>query len=141
MTPIADGWKETPASAFFRRIGPFYARRRADNGWEYGMQTTEEHLNNAGAIHGGVLATFADQAFSFVAWEAAGRRALATVSLDLHFAAGAKPGDFLTAQARVVRAGASLIFLTGVLSSPEREVAIVSGAWSVVRTPANPPRE
>lgn len=133
MTLIADGWKEVPVNAFFRRIGPLYSRRRADNGREYGLQTTEEHVNNAGAIHGGVFAAFADQAFSFVAWEAAGRQAVLTVSLDLHFAAGAKPGDFLTAQARVVRAGASLIFLTGVLTSSEREVAIVSGAWSVVR--------
>ena len=134
MMLAEDGWKQIPVKAFFRRIGPLYARRRADNSWEYGLLTTDEHDNSAGAVHGGVLAAFADQAFSTVAWEAAGRLAASTVSLDLHYAAGVKPGDFVTAQARVVRAGASLIFLTGVLSSNARDVAIVSGTWSVVRT-------
>ena len=135
-TLVEDGWKELPVKAFFRRIGPLYSRRCADKSWEYGLLTTEQHVNNAGVVHGGVLATFADQAFSTVAWEAAGRQAALTVSLDLHFAVGATPGDFVTARSRVVRAGANLIFLTGILSTPDREIAIVSGTWNVMRAPA-----
>ena len=98
---------------------------------EYGLQTTEEHDNGAGAVHGGVLATFLDQALSTIAWEAAGRRAASTVSLDLHFACAVRPGQFVHAQDRVVRAGSSLIFLTGVLTAEGREVTIAAGVWRV----------
>jgi uncharacterized protein (TIGR00369 family) len=132
VRPEAEGWKEIPVKAFFRRIGPLYARRH-DDGWEYGLQTTAEHDNSAGAVHGGVLATFADQALSTVAWEAAGRIPAATVSLDLHFAAAVVPGGFVTARARVVRAARSLIFLTGQLAWEGNEVAIASGVWRITR--------
>ena len=132
VRPDEEGWKEIPVKAFFRRIGPLYARRRGD-GWEYGLLTTDEHDNSAGVVHGGVLATFADQALSTVAWAAAGRRAASTVSLDLHFAHAVTPGQFVAARGRVVRAGASLIFLTGLLTCEGRDVAIASGVWSVAR--------
>ena len=130
--PDVDGWKQIPVKAFFRRIGPLYAKRNGE-GWEYGLLTTDEHDNSAGTVHGGVLAAFADQAFSTVAWEAAGRRAASTVSLDLHFASAVKPGQFVAAQGRVIRAGTSLIFLTGLLTCEGRDVAVVSGIWNVAR--------
>src|SRR3954463_14630655 len=130
--PDAEGWKEIPVKAFFRRIGPLYARRSGD-GWEYGLLTTDEHDNSAGKVHGGVLAAFVDQTLSTVAWEAAGRRAASTVSLDMHFVTAVIPGQLVTAQGRVVRAGSSLIFLTGLLACEGRDVAIASGIWSVVR--------
>lgn len=131
--PDLSGWKEIPVKGFFRRIGPLYARR-SEAGWEYGLQTTEEHDNSAGLVHGGVLTAFADQALSTVAWEAAGRRAASTISLDLHFASAVKPGQFVTAQGRVVRAGSTLIFLTGLLTCEGRDVAAASGVWSAARS-------
>jgi uncharacterized protein (TIGR00369 family) len=128
--PEAAGWKEIPVKAFFRTIGPLYARRDG-NGWEYGLLTTEAHDNSAGAVHGGVLATFADQAMSTVAWQAAGRKAAATVSLDLHFAAPVVPGNFITLRARLVRAGRSLIFLSAQLACEGNDIAIASGVWRI----------
>lgn len=130
--PDTEGWKEIPVKAFFRRIGPLYARRNR-NGWEYGLLTTNEHDNSAGVVHGGVLAAFADQALSTLAWEAAGRRAASTVSLDMQFARPVMPGQFVAAQGRIVRVGASLIFLTGLLTCEGRDVAAASGVWSIVR--------
>ncbi len=130
--PAEHGWKQIPVRAFFRQIGPLYAKRSGD-GWEYGLVTTEEHDNSAGRVHGGVLATFADQTFSTVAWEAAGRRAASTVSLDMQFASAVIPGQFVVARPRVVRAGNSLIFLTGLLTCGDQDVAAVSGVWGVAR--------
>ncbi len=131
--PEAEGWKAIPVKAFFRRIGPLYSRRLETGEWAYGLLTTDEHDNSAGAVHGGVLAAFADQAFSTVAWEAAGRRAASTVSLDMHFAAAVRPGTFVTTHAQVVRAASTLIFLTGLLHSDTQDVAIASGTWRVAR--------
>jgi acyl-coenzyme A thioesterase PaaI-like protein len=130
--PEAEGWKEIPVRAFFRRIGPLYARRTSES-WEYGLLTTEEHDNSAGIVHGGVLAAFADQVLSTVAWEAAGRRPASTVSLDLQFAGPVIPGQFVVVQGRVVRAGASLIFLTGLLTCDSRDVVSASGVWNAAR--------
>lgn len=136
MDHAAAGWKQLPVKAFYRHIGPFYARRDGDD-WEYGLQTTEEHDNSAGAVHGGVIATFADQALSTVAWEAAGRRRASTVSLNVQFAGAVRPGQFVSARGHLVRAGSSLIFLTGLLSVADREVATVAGVWSVARLPTS----
>ena len=130
IDPEAEGWKQVPVRAFFCRVGPLYARRFGD-GWEYGLLTTSEHDNSAGAVHGGVLATFADQALSTMAWEAAGRRAASTVSLTIHYAGAVRPGQFVSARGHVARAGASLIFLTGVLTVDDQEKAVASGVWRV----------
>ncbi len=131
LDPAADGWKAIPVRKFFRMIGPLWARRDDDGGWIYGLLTTEEHDNGAGLVHGGVLATFVDQAFSTVAWEAAGRQAAYTVTLDIHFAGAVRPGQFVIARARVVRRASALVFLTGNVVCDEREVVIASGVWNV----------
>ncbi len=133
LDPAANGWKTIPVRKFFRTIGPLWARRENDNAWSYGLLTTEEHENDAGVIHGGVLATFVDQAFSTVAWEAAERQPAYTVTLDIHYAGAVRQGRFLIARARVVRRASSLIFLTGNVVCDDREVVIASGVWSVSR--------
>ena len=120
---------------FYPTVGPLYARRAAGGDWEYGLLTTKQHDNSAGAVHGGVLAAFMDQALSVVAWNAAGRRPASTVSLDLQFASAVRPGSFIVAQGRVVRAGKSLIFLTGLIGCDGHDVVSGSGVWSVARPP------
>ena len=122
-----------PPMAFFRSIGPLYARRTETGAWEHGLLTTEQHDNGTGAVHGGVLATLMDHALSIVAWEAAGRCRASTVSLDLQFATAVRPGSFIIARGTVVRAGKSLIFLTGLIVGDGRDVVSGSGIWSIVR--------
>ena len=131
--PLDHGWKELPVRAFFRSIGPLYAKRSSVGEWEYGLLTTDQHDNSTGAVHGGVLASFMDQALSTIAWNAAGRSPASTVSLDLQFASAVRPGSFIIAQGRVVRVGKSLVFLTGLIVCDGSDVVSGSGVWSVSR--------
>ncbi|MNK19256.1 Thioesterase superfamily protein [compost metagenome] len=111
----ADGWRQKSLPGFAGLIGPLWARKEAD-GWAYGLLATEEHLNPAGVVHGGLLTALLDHSLSAIAWEALARRACVTVQLDTHFLAAARAGQFLEARGRMVRATSSLVFMQGELS-------------------------
>ncbi|MCP5026032.1 MAG: phenylacetic acid degradation protein PaaD [Actinomycetia bacterium] len=86
---------------------------------------TEEHCNFLGGVHGGFLYSAADVAMS-VASNSWGRAAVA-VSIDMQYAAGARPGDVLefaaTEQTRSRRIGNyRLVVVRG-----ERTIATATG--------------
>ena len=68
------------------------------------MKVLPEHQNFNGFTFGGIIGAIADQAFAY------GSNSLAFPSVasqfNLHFVAGAKVGDELIAECRVVRSGA-----------------------------------
>jgi acyl-CoA thioesterase len=73
-----------------------------------------EHLNFNGAVFGGIIVTVADNAFGYASNSLA-RPSLAA-QLNIHFLAGAAPGDELIAECRMLhsgkRAGVSEIAVT-----------------------------
>ena len=128
------GWKLIRAGIdtdFSALIGPFWARRE-DAGWTYAFRAEPRHANPRGVIHGGMLMSFADQALSLLAWEAAGRRPCATVGLNNQFIAAAKPGDWIVARGRVVRRTRSLVFMQGILSVNDGEILSADGIWKLL---------
>lgn len=86
------GWGERRGMGFSALVGPLWSRREGD-GWAYGLLTGEQHANQAGLVHGGLLATLMDQALSAVAWEALQRQPCVTVQLDTHYLALPVPGS------------------------------------------------
>lgn len=128
-----SGWKPREAAGRFMALaGPLWAARDGD-GWVYGVITTDDHLNPAGVVHGGLLATLVDHTLSTVAWEAAGRAPCVTVQLDTHFLASVPAGVLLEARARVVRRTSSLLFMHGTLSVAGHDVL---AAQAVMKTHA-----
>lgn len=111
----AAGWRERALAGYAGRFGPLWTRREED-GWTYGVLPTAEHLNPAGAVHGGVFASLMDHVLSAIAWEALGRQACVTVQLDTQFLQAAREGQFLEARAQVVRIAGSLVFMRGTVS-------------------------
>jgi uncharacterized protein (TIGR00369 family) len=130
------GWKQVNATgAFMAQAGPLWARRDGDGeGWVYGVLTTDRHLNPAGVVHGGLLATLIDHALSTVAWEAAGRVPCVTVQLDTQFMAAVPAGVLVEARARVSRRTSSLVFMRGQLTVDGTEV-LVAQALMKTRPP------
>ena len=127
------GWKPREAAGRFMALaGPLWAARDGD-AWVYGVITTDDHLNPAGVVHGGLLATLVDHTLSTVAWEAAGRAPCVTVQLDTHFLASVPAGVLLEARARVVRRTSSLLFMHGTLSVAGHDVL---AAQAVMKTHA-----
>lgn len=108
----AAGWRLRASPGYAGRFGPLWTLKE-EAGWAYGVLATAEHLNPAGAVHGGVFASLLDHALSAIAWEALGRQPCVTVQLDTQFLQAAREGQFLEARGRVVQATGSLVFMHG----------------------------
>lgn len=124
-----DGWRERTSQGFSALIGPIWSRRE-ESVWAYGVLTGDQHANPMGLVHGGLIATLMDQTVSIAAWEALSREPCVTVQLDMHCLAAARPGQFLGARARVLRATKSLVFVQGEISSGE---TLISSGQAVMK--------
>ena len=126
MTAVADpaleGWKPRTLPGFFDLVGPLWTKKEGDS-WVYGIVAADKHVNPAGIVHGGMLATLLDHALSAIAWEANDRKPCITVALDVHFLAPARPGQFIAARGRIVRQASSLVFMQGNLTVDGDEIA------------------
>lgn len=125
-------WKKRELPGFVGVAGPLWTRREGD-GWIYGFLADERHLNPAGLVHGGVLATLVDHAASAVAWEASGRKACVTLQLDTHFTGAVKKGDFVEARVGVTQATRNLMFMQGRLDVGDRRVLAAQAILKVIR--------
>ncbi len=119
------------SEGFSALTGPMLARRDGES-WVYAFQSDARHENQQGAVHGGMLMTFADHAMGAIAWEAGGRRKCVTMQLDTQFLSAAIPGDFVECRGEVVRSARSVIFMRGTLSVGERHVLAANGIWKIV---------
>lgn len=111
-TTEASEWKPLKSVGFMAHIGPLLSKRDGDK-WIYALATDERHQNSIGFIHGGALATFADNVMSHTAWEAADRQPIVTVHMDLDYISAGKAGDFLEARAEIVSRKGSMVFVEG----------------------------
>ena len=90
-----------------------------------------EHTNNFGIAHGGLTSTLLDIAMGSAARHAAD---LPVMTLDLQVSFIAPGRGVLTAEARIVRAGRSVVFCEGEVRSDDGElVAKGSGLFKPVR--------
>ena len=130
--PAAAGWTRMDENPMPGGIGTPW-RRRQEGGWIYGLQTVADHANPAGAIHGGILVTFADHTLGCHVEAAADGAPNVTIQLNTHFLAAVDPGSFLELRGEVTRATGSMVFIRGIISVQERDVAAVDGIWRVFR--------
>jgi acyl-coenzyme A thioesterase PaaI-like protein len=130
--PAAHGWRLMRGGAMPAGIG-FPWAKRTDERWRYGLLTTPEHANPQGALHGGILMTFADHGLSMLAWEAANRAPCTTIQLNTHFLSAVEPGEFVELRGEVTRATKGLVFVRAILAVGDRDVAAVDGIWRVLR--------
>ncbi len=132
FVPVAHGWKEMRDGPMPGGLGAAYAKRFPD-GWRYGFLTREDHINPAGAVHGGILMTFADHVLGLYVWEAANRAPNVTIQLNTHFLGAVSAGDFLELRGEVTRAAGSMVFVRGLIRVGEKDVVAADGIWRVFR--------
>ena len=65
---VPAGFELLTASPFTERIGPLYMAR-PESAPVLGLEVDAHHLNRAGRVHGGLLATLADIAVSRASWD------------------------------------------------------------------------
>lgn len=115
--PRLNGYSEWKGyDAFEDHVGPLYYKKN-DAGYRGAFVVRDYHVNGQGAVHGGMLMTFADYAIFIIAWDSLRDRSGVTITFTAEFTAMAVTGDFVEAVGEVIRETGSLIFLKGSIVS------------------------
>ncbi|TAK47869.1 MAG: PaaI family thioesterase [Xanthobacteraceae bacterium] len=117
---------------FATLVGPLYV---TDAGPQPGFMfmPAAHHGNAAGAVHGGMLMTLADQVLGLNVHAAAGGSRIVTVSLTIEFIAGARIGAWISGTAEITRQTRSLVFVRGELHQAGELVLAAMGIWKKIR--------
>ena len=134
---VADGewagWGRYETDPYENLTGPFYARRDESGQMVCAFRAERKHMNGGGNMHGGCMATFADYALFMIADEALASSGSVTASLNCEFVDSAQEGDLIEAKGEVVRAGGSMVFVRGLISTSGRPIANFSAIVKKIR--------
>ena len=126
------GWRTWSRDSFESHNGPFWHRMEDDGQIRAAFRVQNKHLNGQGNVHGGAFMAFADYClFAFAAPVLQGPGV--TVSFSCEFLDAARLGELVEATGEITRAGGSLIFLRGLLTSGERSLFTFSGTIKRVK--------
>ncbi len=127
------GWRIWSSDPYELLSGPFYCRTAEDGRMVCAFRAEKKHLNGGGFMHGGCLMTFADYALFCIAADVLQDSGSVTASLNGEFIDAAREGDLIEATGEVVRAGASLVFIRGLVSTEGRPLLNFSAILKKVR--------
>lgn len=128
------GWRRYVGSDPFEdQSGPYYSREEADGSVLCAFRAERKHMNGGGFMHGGCILTFADFCLFVIGREALQDSHAVTVSLNGEFVGPAYEGDLIEGRGEVVRAGGSLIFLRGLISTGGKTMMSFSGVVKKVK--------
>jgi uncharacterized protein (TIGR00369 family) len=123
------GFAPESIGPFADHAGPFHA---GAGGEVLGVRVAERHLNRAGTVHGGLLATLVDAAIGRAVRASAGQAGAATVSLTTDYLGPAGPGDWLEARTAVDRAGGRLAFVDCTVRCGDRDVVRARAVYALL---------
>lgn len=122
------GWRYFGVADPFEAItGPYYFRVDPGAGVRCAFRAEPKHMNGGGFMHGGCIMTFADFALFMIAEHAAPGVRGVTATLNGEFSGSVRPGDLVEATGEVTKAGRSLIFARGLITTASRPVMSFSG--------------
>ena len=122
------GWRLWIGSDPFEdQSGPYYSRQAPDGTVTCGFRAEKKHMNGGGFMHGGCMLTFADFCLFVIARPALKDAYAVTVSLNAEFVGPAYEGDLIEGRGEIIRAGGSLVFLRGTVSTGDKTMMTFSG--------------
>lgn len=122
------GWQYWGDSdPFEHQSGPYYFKDEPDGTVRCAFRAEKQHMNGGGFMHGGCMLTFADYALFCIARKDLLDHHAVTVSLNGDFVGPAHVGDLVEATGEVVKAGRSMIFIRGIVSTGGNPMLIFSG--------------
>jgi acyl-coenzyme A thioesterase PaaI-like protein len=126
------GWRTWSRDNFETHNGPFYHRMEDDGRIRCAFRVEKKHLNGTRNVHGGAFMAFADYClFATASPELDGPGV--TVSFGCEFLDAAREGELVEGSVEITRAGGSLIFLRGMLTSGERPLLTFSSTIKRVK--------
>ncbi len=120
------GWWTWTRDHFETHNGPFWHREEGGR-IRCVFRVETKHMNGSGNVHGGCLMTFADYCLFALANHVLKDARGVTLSFASEFIDAANLGDLIECEGEVVRAGRSIVFLRGLLTSGGRPLLSFSG--------------
>lgn len=114
MVTEGDGIQERQSSPFVELIGG-QVEEFSEGLVRLSLELREHHTNPNGVMHGGVVTTLMDEALGGVIASVRGLEEMfaaphATIEMNASFLAGARPGDRVIVEGRVLRVGKRVAF-------------------------------
>jgi uncharacterized protein (TIGR00369 family) len=123
QSPLTDPWE------------PIYSKQTPD-AVIIALRLARPHTNSRGLIHGGLIASLADNAMGLscgAKLEGAGSR-LVTVGLAVDFVGTAQIGQWLAIETDVIKAGGTLCFAQCLVTADGVAIARANATFRVVKT-------
>jgi uncharacterized protein (TIGR00369 family) len=130
------GWDAYDTDPFEVLAGPFYSRRDETGHRVCAFRAERKHMNGGGFMHGGCMATFADYALFMIAEKELEGSGSVTASLNAEFVDSAREGELIEARGEVVRAGGSMVFVRGLMTTGGRPLLNFSAIVKKIRRKA-----
>jgi uncharacterized protein (TIGR00369 family) len=132
-TDIPEGFKpHFRKSPFTDPWEPLYSKK-TDKAVIMGLRLATPHTNARGLIHGGLIASLADNAMGYSCAQAMGwASSLVTISLAVDFVGSAAIGQWLAVESEVIRTGSTICFAQSLLKADDAVIARANGTFRVV---------
>jgi uncharacterized protein (TIGR00369 family) len=123
-------------SPFTNPWEPLYSKR-TEKAVIMGMRLAKPHTNARGLIHGGLIASLADNAMGYSCAQATGWvSSFVTISLSIDFTGSAEIGQWLSVESDVIRTGSTICFAQSLIKANDIVIARASGTFRVVKKQA-----
>ena len=119
-SPFTDPWE------------PLYSSK-TDKAVHLGLRLAKPHTNARGLIHGGLIASLADNAMGYSCAQAtAWSTSFVTVSLAVDYVGSAEIGQWLAVECEVIKTGSTICFAQALIKADEVVIARANGTFRVV---------
>lgn len=119
-SPFTDPWE------------PLYSKRTVQ-AVVIGLRLAKPHTNARGLVHGGLIASLADNAMGYSCAQQMGERfSLVTIGLAVDFTGSAQLGQWLAVESEVIRTGSTICFAQTLVRADDAVIARANATFRVV---------
>ncbi len=119
-SPFTDPWE------------PLYSKR-TEKSVSMGLRLGKPHTNSRGLIHGGLIASLADNSMGYSCGQATGwTTSFVTVLLAVDYIGSAQIGQWLAVECEVIKTGSTLCFAQCLIKADDAVIARANGTFRVV---------
>ena len=118
--PFTDPWE------------PLYSKR-TERAVIMGLRLAKAHTNARGLIHGGLIASLADNSMGYSCAQATGwTTSFVTISLSVDYVGAAEVGQWLAIEGEAIKTGSTICFAQCLAKADDAVIARASGTFRVV---------
>jgi len=132
-TEIPEGFEpHFRKSPFTEPWEPLYSKK-TDKAVVMGLRLAKPHTNARGLIHGGLIASLADNAMGYSCAQATNwTTSFVTISLAVDFIGSANVGQWLAIESDVIKTGSTICFAQCLVKADDVTIARANGTFRVV---------